>query len=56
MGVMQSRAGRPGRDAEGLGNLGRGQPEVVMQDEERPLIRRQSSEAALELVSIRDLP
>ena len=53
-GVVQSRSGGPGRDAEGLGDLDQGQPEVVVQDEDRALLDGQASERAVEGVAIRD--
>jgi hypothetical protein len=52
MGVMKSGTGRSGRDIEGLGDLGRRVPEVVMQNEDRPLLGRQPSEPAFEQVPI----
>ena len=52
MGVMESRTGRASRDAERLGDLGRLVPEVVVQDEDRPLFGRQSAEPAVELVPV----
>src|SRR4051794_16804352 len=55
MGVVESRSGGAGRDAEGVGNLDQGQPEVVVQYEDRPLFRRQPPEPPLELVAIGDL-
>ena len=54
MGVVESGAGRARRDAEGLGNLGRGVAQEVMQDEDRPLVGRQPTEPALELIPIGD--
>ena len=52
MGVMESRSGRPGRDAERLGDLRRRVPEVVVQYEDGALLRRQASEATFEEVSV----
>ena len=54
MGVVQSGSGGPGWNAEGLGDLGRGVPEVVMQDENRPLLGREPSEPAVQLVPMGD--
>src|SRR5687767_9600759 len=54
-GVVKSRSGGPRRDAERLGNLDQGQPEVVVQDEDSPLVERDMSEGALDLVSVREL-
>jgi len=52
MGVMESRACRPGRDTEDLGDLGRGVALVVMEHEQRPLFGRQPPEPAFELVPV----
>ena len=49
---MQSGAGRPGRDAERLGNLADGQADEVVEDENRPVFGRQPPEALLELVPV----
>ncbi len=54
MGVMESRAGRAGRDAERLGDLGGLVPQVVVQDEDRPLFGRQPAEPAVKLVPVGD--
>ena len=54
MGVMESRPGRSGRDAERLGDLGRGVPVEVMQDEDRPLFGRQPAEPTFEQVPVGD--
>ena len=54
MGVMESRADCPRRDAEHLGDLRRGVAHEVMQDEDRPFVRREPSEAAIQLVAIGD--
>ena len=53
-GVVQSRAGRPGRDAEGLGDLDQGQPQVVVEDEYRALLDVQALECPVECVAIGD--
>src|SRR4051812_28717100 len=55
MGVVESRSGGAGRDAERFGNLDWREPEVVMQHEDRPLLRRQPPEPTLDLVAIGDL-
>ena len=39
-------------DAEGLGDLGHGQPDVEVEDHDRPLLGLQAPEAALELVAV----
>ena len=44
----------PCRDAEGLGDLGQRQTQVVMQDEDGSLLHWQSPEDALELVAVHD--
>ena len=54
MGVEQAGTGRAGRDAEGLGDLGRGVPEEVMEHEDRPLLGRETPEPALQQVAIGD--
>jgi hypothetical protein len=54
MGVMESRAGRAGRDAECFGDLRRGVARVVVQYEDGPLFGRKSTEPPFELVSIGD--
>ena len=54
MGVMESGAGRPRRDAERLGDLGGRVPEVVVQYEDRPLFGRQPAEPAVKLVPVGD--
>ena len=40
VGVVESGSGRAGRDAEGLGYLGRRVPEVVVHGEDGPLFGR----------------
>ena len=52
---MQAGLGRSKRDAQGFCDLGRGQPEVVLQYEDRALIDAQTAEAAIELISIGNL-
>ena len=52
MGMMKSRAGRPRRDAERLGDLGRAEAQVVLKHEDRPLLGRQPAEATFELVPV----
>jgi hypothetical protein len=52
--VMQARTGRPSRDVEKLRDLDEGEPEVVVQDEDRALLDRKPGERALEGVTIHD--
>jgi uncharacterized membrane protein len=54
MGVVESGTGRARRDAEGLGDLARGIPQEVVEDEDRPLVGRQPAEPTFELVPIGD--
>jgi len=51
-GVMESRAGCARGDVEDLGDLYERQPEVVVQDEDRPLLDRELPERAFQLVAI----
>ena len=51
---MQSRAGRPGRDAERLGDLDQGQAQVVMEHEDRAVLDRQAAKRAVEGVAVTD--
>ena len=51
-GVVQARSGRPRRDLEHLGDLDKGQPEVVVQDEDRPLVDREPAEGPLQFVAV----
>ena len=51
---MESRSGRPGGDLEEFGDLHEGQPEVVVQDEDRSLFDREPAECPLEFVAIGD--
>ena len=53
-GVVQARSGRPGRDAEHLGDLDQGQPEVVVQDEHRSLVDREVAERPFQFIAIGD--
>ena len=53
-GVGQSGLRRPERDPEVIGDLGHGQPEGVVEDEDRPLVRGKSPEPAVELIAIVD--
>ncbi len=53
-GVVESRSGGPGRDAEQLGDLDQGQPEVVVQDENRPLFDREPAICPLQFVAVGD--
>ena len=52
--VVEAGAGRADRDAEDVGDLGERQAGVVLEDEDRPLLRREPAEAALELVAVGD--
>src|SRR4051812_1777554 len=52
--VVQSRLRRPDRDREPVGYLVQRQPQVVMEDENRPLLDRQPPEGALQLVAVFD--
>ena len=53
MGVMEAGTDRPRGDSEELGDLGRLVANEVAEDQDRPLVRREPPEAAIELVSIR---
>ena len=50
--VMQSRSGRSRGDLEKLGDLHEWQPEVVVQDEDRPLFDREPAECPLQFVAV----
>ena len=52
MGMVESGAGRAGRDRQRLGDLARLQARVVAQDEDGALLRWQAPEAPLELVAV----
>ena len=52
--VVQSRSGRARGDLQQLGDLHERQPEVVVQDEDRPLVDRKPAERPLQLVAIDD--
>jgi hypothetical protein len=54
MGVVESGAGCARRDTERLGDLRRSIARVVVEHEDRPLLGRQPSEPAFELVTIGD--
>ena len=54
MGVMQSGTGGAGRDAERFRDLVRFEPEIVTQDQERPLIGRKPAEGPLEGIALGD--
>jgi hypothetical protein len=54
VGIVESRASRPDRDAETVGDLGRGQPYVVREDEHRPLFGREPAETTFLPVAIVD--
>ncbi len=51
---MESRTGRPGRDADCVGDLDQGQAGVVMQDEDGPMLDRQAPEGPFEDIPIDD--
>ena len=51
--VVKPGLHRAGRDAERLGDLGHGQPDVEVEDHDRSMLGLQAPEAALELVAIR---
>ena len=51
-GVMQARSGRPRGDLQQLGDLHERQPEVVVQDEDRPLLDRELAERPLQFVAV----
>ena len=53
-GVVQSRSGRARGDLEHLGDLHERQPEVVVQDEDRPLVDREPAERPLQFVAVGD--
>ncbi len=53
-GVVQSGSGRARGDLQHLGDLHERQPEVVVQDEDRPLIHRKAPEGALQFVAVGD--
>jgi hypothetical protein len=52
MSVMKSRSNRARRNAEHVGDLRRGVSDEVVQHEDRALVRREPSEAALQLVAV----
>ena len=52
--IVESRAGRAGRDAKGLGDLDERQAHVVMQYEDRALLEGQASERPVEGVAVVD--
>ena len=53
-GVVQSRSGRARGDLQHLGDLHERQPEVVVQDEDRPLVDREPAERPLQFVAVGD--
>ena len=53
-GVVQAGLYGPDRDADDLGDLGQGQARVVMQDEDRAMVRREPGERAIERVAVVD--
>jgi hypothetical protein len=54
--VEESGLGGPKWDPEVFGDLGNCHPEGVVEDEDGALLRRQTSEAAVQLVSVMDCP
>ena len=50
----QPRLHRPERDSEGVRGVREREPEIVVEDDHRPLLRREPPEAAIELVADRD--
>ena len=52
---VEARADGPGRDAQRVGGFVEGQAEVVVQDEDRPLVGIEAAEATLELVAVGDV-
>ena len=52
--VVKARLGRPDRDPDGRGGFVGRHAEVVMQDDDRPVLDRQSTEHPPDLVSIRE--
>jgi hypothetical protein len=53
-GVVPARSGRPSRDLEELGDLDEGQPEVVVQHEDRALFDREPAEGPPQFVAVDD--
>ena len=53
-GVVQARSGRARGDLQHLGDLHERQPEVVVQDEDRPLVDREPAERPLQFVTVGD--
>jgi len=53
-GVVQSGLRGPDGDGKSIGHLDQREVEVVMEDENRPLLERESPEGALELVAVVD--
>lgn len=51
---MDARVDGSSRDAEDVGNLGRGKPHVVGQDERRAVLHGEPDEGSIELVTLRD--
>jgi len=53
-GVMETRLHRAERNAELVGDLRQAEPEVVVEDDNRPLLGREPPEATFELIAIDD--
>jgi len=51
---MKARSGCPRGDLEEFGNLHEGQPEIVVQHEDRPLLDRKPAEGPLQFVTVGD--
>ena len=51
---MDAGLDRADRDIERLGDLGMAHPEVVVQDEDRSLFRRQAPEGPFQLIAVVD--
>jgi hypothetical protein len=49
---MEARLGRPERDPEDSGDLRQRQVEIVMEDDERSLLRIEASEASIKLIAV----
>ncbi len=53
-GVMESGLGGPDGDTETVGNLGQGEADVVVEDEDGPLLDREPPEGPVELIAVVD--
>jgi hypothetical protein len=51
---MESRSGGPSRDTEQLGDLDEGQPDVVVEYEDGPLLHGEATIRSLELIAVGD--